>query len=300
MKPALVVMAAGMGSRYGGLKQIDPVGPNGEIIIDYSVYDALRAGFGSVVFVIKREIEEAFREKIGKSIEKLVDVQYAFQDLNDVPSGFVVPPGRVKPWGTAHAVFTARNHIKGPFAVINGDDFYGRQSFQAIGDFLSDPHRTPNRFAMVGFPLENMLTEHGHVARGICQLDSEDYLVGMVERMHVAHHEGEMAYYENESWTTISPGTLGNANLWGFGSRFMQDLEAGLPDFLRNAKNLETAEYLLPSVVHDLLRAKEVTVRVLRTSDRWFGVTYKEDKDFVKEAIAHLVAEGQYPERLWV
>jgi choline kinase len=299
MKPALVVMAAGMGSRYGGLKQIDPVGPNGEIIIDYSVYDALRAGFGSVVFVIKREIEEAFREKIGKSIEHLVDVQYAFQELDDLPAGFVVPPGRVKPWGTAHAVLTARNHIEGPFAVINGDDFYGRQSFEAIADFLSSPEMTANRFAMVGYPIENTVTEHGYVARGICQLDDEDNLVSIVERLRVAHNEGEIFYHENESQTPISKDALASMNLWGFSERFMQDLEAGLPSFLHNAKNLETAEYLLPSVVHDLLRANEVTVRVLRTSDRWFGVTYKEDKPFVKDAIARLVTEGQYPEQLW-
>lgn len=299
MKPALVVMAAGMGSRYGGLKQIDPVGPNGEIIIDYSVYDALRAGFGSVVFVIKREIEEAFREKIGKSIEHLVDVRYAFQDLDDLPLGFAVSPGRVKPWGTAHAVLTARNHIKGPFAVINGDDFYGRQSFEAIGDFLSSPEMTANSFAMVGYPVENTVTEHGHVARGICHIDHEDNLVSLVERTKVAYHEGDICYHENESWAPVPADALASMNLWGFSPRFMQDLATCFPDFLDTTKNIETAEYLLPSVVHDLLRAKEVTVRVLRTSDRWFGVTYKEDKPFVKDAIARLVAEGQYPERLW-
>lgn len=302
-KPALVVMAAGMGSRYGGLKQIDPIGPNGEIIIDYSIYDAVKAGFGKVVFIIKKEIEEAFREKIGNKLEKLIDVEYVFQRLEDVPAGFQVPQDRVKPWGTGHAVMSCRNVVDTPFAVINADDFYGASSFKVAHDFLvnAKDENGMYQYCMVGFILENTLTEHGHVARGVCTADAEGYLREIHERTKIMKFGNVTKYTEDgENWIVIPEGSIVSMNLWGFTPSILKELEARFPEFLKNsADNPLKAEYFLPSVVDSLVEEKKARVKVLVSKERWYGVTYQEDKPMVKEAVRNLIKQGVYPERLW-
>ncbi|MCU0607541.1 MAG: sugar phosphate nucleotidyltransferase [Candidatus Edwardsbacteria bacterium] len=299
--PALVVMAAGIGSRYGGLKQVDPVGPSGEILIEYSLYDAVRAGFGRVVFVITRPIEPVFRERVGERAKRAVEVRYAFQELDDLPAGFAVPAGRAKPWGTGHAALAARHDVDGPFAVINGDDFYGRNSFAAIAGFLHDARDDSKaRYAMVGYPVENTLTEHGHVARGICQVDGNGLLQGITERTRIESRGGEAFSTEDgAAWHAIPRGTPVSMNLWGFTPGFLRELEARFPEFLKTMPDPSRSEYFLPGVVDAMVRAGAATVAVLPTDDRWFGVTYQQDKTAVAAAIARLVAAGAYPARLW-
>lgn len=301
-QPTLVVMAAGIGSRYGGLKQIDPVGPGGEIIIDYALFDAIRAGFGRVVFVIKRELEQVFRERIGAHVEGRLDVHYVFQDITDLPQGFSVPEGRTKPWGTGHAVLAARNVVDGPFAVINGDDFYGRESLQVMADFLRNlpSQTTPAPYAMVGFAVENTVTDHGTVARGVCTSSAEGLLVDIVERTAVKPFADGIKYEADGAWHPIPHGTPVSMNLWGFGPDFMGELARRFPAFLEGAAaNPLKAEYFLPFVVDALLKEGEATVRILPTRDHWFGVTYQEDKPLVTAAIQELVAQGAYPAHLW-
>lgn len=290
--PILVVMAAGLGSRYGGLKQIDPIGPTGEIIIDYSLHDAIEAGFGRVVFVIKRELEEVFRERIGRQVEGRIDTRYAFQELTDLPEGFTVPEGRTKPWGTGHAVLAAREHIDAPFAVINGDDFYGRDAFRAIADFLRGAvdGNGLSPFAMVGYPVENTLTEHGHVARGVCRVDAAGKLVDIVERTRIERREGGIAFTEDgQTWQPLAEGTPVSMNMWGFTPALMKALEARFPAFLQAAGDNLKAEFFLPFVVDAMVQEGLATVDVLPVRERWFGVTYQEDKPLVKAAIGRLV-----------
>ncbi len=297
--PTLVVMAAGLGSRYGGLKQIDPVGPGGEIIIDYSLYDALRAGFRRVVFVIKRELEPTFRERVGQRLEGRLETHYAFQELTDLPEGFRVPEGRTKPWGTGHAVLAARHLVQGPFAVINGDDFYGQESFRVMAEFLRGPS-VRGAYAMVGFAIENTVTDHGTVARGVCTADAEGHLAAITERTSVKPTPEGIRYEAEGAWHPIPHGTPVSMNLWGFGPDFMGELERRFPAFLREAiAQPLKAEYFLPFVVDALLREGEATVQILPTPDRWFGVTYPEDKPRVAAAIQALVDAGVYPARLW-
>lgn len=302
-KPTLVIMAAGIGSRYGGLKQIDPVGLNGEIIIDYSIYDALKAGFGKVVFIINRNIEEAFKENIGNRIEKLVDTEYIFQSVDDIPEGFKVPEGRVKPWGTGHAVLSCRNVVDTPFAVINADDFYGPSSFQNIGNYLMNLTDTNSlyQYCMVGFKLENTLTEHGYVARGVCTVSEDGYLKEIHERTKIMKFEDSTKYTEDgESWVLIPEGSTVSMNMWGFTPSIFGELKARFPEFLRkNEGNLVKAEYFLPSVVDSLISSGKAAVRVLPSEERWYGVTYKEDKPVVKKAISEMVERGIYPANLW-
>jgi nucleotidyltransferase-like protein len=302
-KPALVVMAAGMGSRYGGLKQLDPVGPNGEIILDYSVYDALRAGYERVVFVIKEQIEDAFREKVGRTIEKHCDTAYVFQHLDDVPAGYALPPDRVKPWGTAHAAMSARRVVDVPFAVINADDFYGRTSFQVLGDYLRTAQDVGGMhdFCMVGFRLDNTLTDHGHVARGVCAVDERGHLLGVRERTRIQRFGDSAKYTEDgETWIEIPGETTVSLNMWGFTPSMFTELEARFLSFLEaNADNILRAEYFLPEVVGGLVREGRSTVRVLATDERWFGVTYKADKPMVEQAVRELIRRGVYPENLW-
>ncbi len=295
--PTLVVMAAGIGSRYGGLKQVDPVGPSGEIIIDYSLHDAHRAGFRKVVFVIKREIEEVFRERIGQKAEALMDTRYAFQELTDLPEGFGIPEGRVKPWGTGHAVLAARAHLDGPFAVINGDDFYGRHAFQVLGDFLRETQE--GRYAMVGYALENTLTEHGHVSRGVCTADEDGRLTSITERTRIQSF-GEAVRYTEDGviWEDLPRQAPVSMNLWGFSLDFLKALEARFPDFLTRMADPLKAEYFLPGVVDALVQEGRATVQVLPTASKWFGITYPEDKPRVQAAIAALVAAGDYPSPL--
>jgi NDP-sugar pyrophosphorylase family protein len=302
LQPSLVVLAAGIGSRYGGLKQTDPVGPNGELILDYSVYDALRAGFERVVFVINRDIEEAFRERVGKTIENQCDTVYVFQQLDDVPAGFRVP-SRQKPWGTAHATFACRNVVDRPFAVINADDFYGRSSYQALGDDLRQARDRDGfyDYCMVGFVLENTLTEHGHVSRGVCTVDEKGFLVEIRERTRVQRFGQTVKYSpDGKTWIEIQEGSIASLNAWGFTPSLFPELEARFSRFLQDSgPNLENAEFYLPVVVGDLVREGKARVRILPTEERWIGVTYQEDKPKVKQAVEELIRQDVYPENLW-
>ncbi len=300
-QPTLVVMAAGIGSRYGGLKQIDPVGPHGEIIVDYSLYDALGAGFGKVVFVLRREIEEAFRERVGRWIERRCETVYVLQGLDDLPPGFSAPPGREKPWGTAHAVLRCRGMVDAPFAVINADDFYGRSSFAVLCDYLRGARDTGETYdyCMVGYVLENTLTEYGHVTRGVCSVDGAGNLQEIHERHKVKRLSERVCYSEDgETWIEIPVRSPVSMNLWGFTPSLFAELEARFPVFLRRAGDPK-AEFLLPEIVGDLVAEGRARVRVLPTQERWFGVTYPQDKTWVKAGIAGLVAAGVYPDPLW-
>lgn len=302
-KPTLVVLAAGIGSRYGGLKQIDPAGPNGELIIEYSVYDALNVGFEQVVFVINRAIEGAFRQRVGKTIEKQCPVLYILQELGDVPAGIQIPPDRQKPWGTAHATLACRNVVDSPFAVINADDFYGRSSYQALYNFLQNAQNRDGvyDYCMVGFVLEKTLTEHGHVSRGICVVDQDGFLVEIRERTHVRRFDEVAKYTEDgRHWFEIPQGSTASMNIWGFTPDLFSKLETRFSDFLeQNSDNLEKAEFFLPNVVGDLIREGKARVRVLPTNESWFGVTYQQDRPQVKKAIRDLLRQGVYPESLW-
>ena len=302
-KPALVVMAAGMGSRYGGLKQLDPIGPHGEIILDYSVYDALRAGYERIVFVIKEQIEDAFRDKVGRTIEKHCDTAYVFQHLADVPEGYALPPDRVKPWGTAHAAMSARRVVDVPLAVINADDFYGRSSFQVLGDYLRTARDVDGVYdcCMVGFRLDNTLTDHGHVARGVCTVDERGHLLGVRERTRIQRFGDSARYTEDgDTWIEIPGETTVSLNMWGFTPSLFAELEARFLPFLEgNADNILKAEYFLPEAVGGLVREGKATVKVLSTDERWFGVTYKADKPMVEQAVRELIRRGVYPENLW-
>lgn len=297
-------MAAGMGSRYGGLKQIDPVDKEGHIIMDFSIYDAKRAGFGKVVFIIKRENEKDFKEAVGHRMEQVMDVAYVFQDIDQIPDGFQVPEGRVKPWGTAHAVLSAMDEVDGPFAVINADDYYGRHAFQVIYDYLTTHEDDEKyRYTMVGYRLKNTVTDNGHVSRGICELDSEKRLVAINERTRIEKRDGGIAYSEDDgtTWTKLDPDTLVSMNMWGFNHSILDEIKAGFPAFLEKglAENPMKCEYYLPSVVSGLLEEGKATVTVLESEDKWYGVTYKEDKPVVVAAIQALKDAGIYPQHLW-
>ncbi|MDO4600948.1 MAG: sugar phosphate nucleotidyltransferase [Eubacteriales bacterium] len=303
-KPVLVVMAAGMGSRYGGLKQIDPVDKEGHIIMDFSIYDAVRAGFKKVVFIIKKENEASFKAAIGDRMSKIVEVAYVFQDLNNLPEGYSVPEGRVKPWGTGHAILSCLDEVDGPFAVINADDYYGSHAFQMAYDFLSQNEDGDTySYMMVGYKLENTLTDNGHVARGVCVTDEEGHLIKINERTHIEKREGGAAYTEDDgkTWVEIPEGSTVSMNMWGFSASILKELKDRFAKFLD--ENLEgnplKCEYFLPFVVDELLTEKKATVKVLKSMDKWYGVTYKEDKPVVVAAIQKLKDEGLYPQKLW-
>lgn len=294
----LVVMAAGVGSRYGGPKQLEPIGPNGETFSDYSVYDALRAGFGRVVFVLSRAVEAAFRERVGRRIARHCEVDYVVQRLDRLPPGFSVPPAREKPWGTAHAVLSCKEAVRGPFAVVNADDFYGRAAFRAVADFLrgNGSDGGPLRICLVGYRVENTLSRHGPVTRGICRVGPGGYLLRIEERRGV-RREGERIVADGEE---IPPGTLVSMNMWGLPPGIFPELEARFPRFLtERAPEIATAEFLLPEVVGDLVAEGRARVRVLPTDARWFGVTHREDLADARAEIASLIERGVYPERLW-
>ena len=303
-KPVLVIMAAGMGSRYGGLKQIDPIDEQGHIIMDFSIYDAKRAGFEKVVFLIKKEDEEEFREVIGNRMAEYMEVAYAYQDLNNLPEGFQVPEGRVKPWGTAHAVLSCMDVIDGPFAVINADDYYGRDAFQKIYDFLSTQEEEEvYRFTMVGYELKNTLTENGHVARGVCTLDDHGNLAEVTERTHI-EKRGNQAFYtedEGKTWEELPMDAIVSMNMWGFSKGFLKEIKDGFAEFLEQGlkQNPLKCEYFLPSVVSKLLEEGRAVVSVLTSKDKWYGVTYKEDKQTVVDAIQKMKEEGIYTETVW-
>jgi dTDP-glucose pyrophosphorylase len=301
--PALVVMAAGIGSRYGGLKQIEPVGPNGEIILDYSIYDAMQAGFGKIIFVIKREIEQAFRARIEQTIGKLYEIEYVNQELGNLPEGFEIPEERRKPWGTAHAVLSCRSVVDGPFAVINADDFYGRTAFESVYAYLNraGDHHSGYDFCVVGYKLENTMTEHGHVARGVCKIDQEGYLVEVRERTRIEKINKAVMYSDDGStWIEIPGDNVVSMNMWGFTPELFPELEKRFLYFLQSNENdLSKSEYFLPDVVNQLLYEKRAAVKVLPSNEQWFGVTYKKDMDWVKQAVGKLIDQGIYPETIW-
>lgn len=303
-KPVLVILAAGMGSRYGGLKQIDPVDDKGNKIIDFSIYDARKAGFEKVVFIIKKENEQDFRSCIGDAVSRYMEVEYVFQDMEKVPEGFEIPEGRVKPWGTAHAILCCKEAVKEPFAVINADDFYGRSAFQTLYDYLTT-HEDDElyRYAMVGYELGNTLTENGSVARGCCVTNEEGYLVTIAERTQIEKRPQGAAYSEDggKTYTDIPLDTPVSMNMWGFTPSIMKELEKAVNRFFQEGvkSNPLKAECFLPIEVDKLLKDKKATVKVLSSKDKWFGVTYKEDKPFVMESIQKLKDAGIYPEKLW-
>lgn len=302
-KPALVIMAAGMGSRYGGLKQLDSIDDQGHIIIDFSIYDAIRAGFEKIVFIIKKEIEKDFKEIVGDRISKIVDVEYVYQEVDKLPEGFSVPDERKKPWGTGHAILCCKDVVDGPFAVINADDYYGIEAYKMMYDALSKEDAGDYSYGMVGYVLANTLTENGSVSRGVCDVDANGYLQGVVEKTKIEKRGDGAAFSDDggETWEDISPNATVSMNLWGFQNSIMSELETSFVDFLKDEvpSNPLKSEFFLPSVVQNMLTADKATVEVFRTEDKWFGVTYKEDKAKVVEAIAQLKAQGVYPEKLW-
>ena len=294
-KPTLLVLAAGMGSRYGGLKQIDPVGPSGETIIDYSIYDALRAGFGKVVFVIRKDIEQTFREVVGSRFENRLPVEYAFQELTKLPDGFTVPAGRTKPWGTGHAILVAEPVIHEPFAMINADDFYGADTFRVLAEYLQQVRPDSNDYAMVGFTLRKTLSDHGTVARGVCQVDATGQLKQIVEMLKIEKagagaKQGDIRLTGDEAVSM---------NFWGFTPALFHHLRTELTTFLAAHGQEEKSELLIPNVVNTLVTKGKATCQVLRTASSWFGVTYREDRPIVIESIRQLVAGGEYPAKLW-
>jgi len=294
--PVLVVMAAGMGSRYGGLKQIDPVGPNGQIIMHYSIYDAWKAGFRRVVFIIKEELLDAFRERIGNAAEKLMQVDYVFQSPDKLPEGCTMPEGRTKPLGTGHAIYCVRGVVSEPFAVINADDFYGAQAFQCLYDYLKDAQDDDKyRYCMVGYRVENTLTENGTVSRGICEADENGYLADIVERTAISRDANGVI--SDPEAGEIAEGTLVSMNMWGFTPSFLDELETGLRTFMTDElpKNPAKAEYYLPFAVDHLIQNGQATAKVLQTSAQWYGVTYKEDKPVVVDALRRMTEAGLYP-----
>ena len=303
-KPVLVIMAAGMGSRYGGLKQIDPIDEYGDKIIDFSIYDAVQAGFEKVVFIIKRAIEKEFKEQIGDRISKQVDVEYVYQELDKLPEGYVIPDGREKPWGTGHAILCCKGVVDGPFAVINADDYYGKSAFKSIYDQLasvSDDEKY--QYTMVGYKLYNTLTENGHVARGVCSTDAQSKLTDIHERTRIEKHGDKAEFTEDDgaTWTYLPEDTIVSMNMWGFTESMLGELDRRFAAFLdREVKNNPLkCEYFLPFVVDELLKEGKAEVTVLKSVDRWYGVTYKEDKAMVVKAIQDLKNQGLYPDKLW-
>ncbi|MBS6914085.1 MAG: nucleotidyltransferase [Clostridium sp.] len=303
-KPVLVIMAAGMGSRYGGLKQIDPVDHDGDLIIDFSIFDAKEAGFEKVVFIIKKAIEKDFREHIGNRMEKHIQVEYVYQENDLLPEGYQVPENRVKPWGTGHAILCCKDVIDGPFAVINADDYYGKAAFKELYRHLCETEDNDRyQYAMVGYKLYNTLTENGHVSRGVCVADEHGYLADIHERTRVEKHGDKAEYTEDNgaSWTYLPEDTLVSMNMWGFTSSILEELEKRFTVFLDQnlPGNPEKCEYFLPFVVDELLKEDKAQVTVLKSADKWYGVTYKEDKPMVMDAIQGLKDSGYYPKKLW-
>lgn len=301
--PALVIMAAGMGSRFGGLKQITPVGPSGEMIIDYSIFDAKAAGFSRVVFVIKKEIEETFREHIGNRIAAQIPVEYVYQELDALPAGYTVPEGRVKPWGTGHAVLCCRDKVKGPFMVINADDYYGPECYKILYQFLTAPQSGDKlHIAMAGYILSNTLTENGYVSRGVCAADAAGYLTDLVERTRIELRGGAPAFTEDggDTWTPLSADTIVSMNCWAFPAGSLEHFEDKFRAFLDElGPNPLKSEFYLPAAVNAMVAAGEADVQVLRTADKWYGMTYAEDRAMVTNAIRGMAASGVYPEKLW-
>ena len=299
MKPTLFVLAAGMGSRYGGLKQIDGLGPNGETIMDYSVYDALRAGFGKVVFVIRKDFEEAFRKVVISKYADKVPCEVCFQSVDKVPEGCTYNPERTKPWGTNHAVLMAKDLIREPFAVINADDFYGRESFQVLADYLKSVEGTKGKYCMVGYRVANTLSENGSVSRGVCATDENGYLTDVVERTKIEKVGDKIIYTEDGVDTEIAPNSPVSMNMWGFTPEYFEYVEKAFVEFLQARGQELKSEFYIPTLVNDMIRSGKATCKVLDTTSKWFGVTYAEDRPQVVMKINNLVKEGVYPEKLF-
>lgn len=300
----LVILAAGMGSRYGGMKQIDPMTPHGEFIIDFSIFDAVRAGFDKVVFIIKEENFAAFHETVGKRVENAIKVEYAFQKLDDIPEGFSPPDGRVKPWGTGHALFAARGAVNEPFAVINADDFYGREAFVKLHDFLSEiqTDRSKAHFAMVGYILENTLTENGSVSRGVCDVDPNGFLNHIVERTKIQENNGVAQFFDDGAWVGIDRHSVVSMNCWAFTPEVFGALQDGFVEFLSelpNALDPKKAEFFLPFLVQRQIDRGDCDVRVIPTAAKWYGVTYPDDKQSFVEFTKKEIQKGEYPDGLW-
>lgn len=303
-KPVLVIMAAGMGSRYGGLKQIDKIDNEGHIIMDFSIYDAKRAGFEKVIFIIKRENYDLFREVIGDAVAAQMEVAFCFQELTNLPEGFTVPEGRVKPWGTAHAVLSCIDEVEGPFAVINADDYYGQEAFQLIYDYLSTHEDDEKyRYAMVGYEVGKTVTDHGSVSRGVCEVNDKGELLAVTERTRIEKKEGQIAYTEDDgsTWIYLDEKTPVSMNMWGFTNSILKEIQTGFSRFLEKGlrENPLKCEYYLPGIVSELLEEGKATVTVLPTTEQWHGVTYQEDKPLVVKAIQELKTQGKYPTHLW-
>lgn len=299
MKPTLLILAAGMGSRFGGLKQVEPVGPNGEAIIDYSIYDAIRAGFGKVVFVIRESFAEAFKEKFNPLLKGKIDVEYVYQELENLPEGFSLPEGREKPWGTAHAILVTKNAINEPFCALNADDFYGRNAYKEMAGFLTRSD-DDTEYSMVGYQLVNTLSDHGSVSRGICDVDENDLLKKIVETTKILKKDGKIISVEPDGREKELTGNeSASMNIWGFKPSVFPILEEKFTEFLKNQINEPKSEIYIPSVVFDMIEEKKATVKVLKADSPWFGVTYKEDKPLVVERINQLIKAGEYPEKLY-
>ncbi|QZT37776.1 nucleotidyltransferase [Halosquirtibacter xylanolyticus] len=299
MKPTLLILAAGMGSRYGGLKQLDAFGPSGETILEYSIYDAIRAGFGKVVFVIRKSFAEEFKSKFASKLEGKIEVDYVFQELDNLPEGYSLPEGREKPWGTGHAVLVAKDAIKEPFAIINADDFYGKDAFVALSQYLSSCTKQ-SEYCMVGYHLHKTLSDFGSVSRGVCKTDENDMLVEITERTKIVGEEDGIYYYEGEEKNLLDPKTAVSMNCWAFMPGFFDYLQKGFVSFLGRAGEEMKSEYFFPFEVSDQLKSDNITVKVLDSDADWFGVTYPEDKPEVQSKLNKLIKRGDYPEDLWV
>ncbi|MFH1159486.1 MAG: nucleotidyltransferase [bacterium] len=301
MKPSLLILAAGIGSRYGGLKQLDAIGPRGETIIDYSIYDAIRSGFGKVVFVIKESIEQDFREVVIDKLRPVADVDFVHQEIRKIPEGISVPADRTKPWGTGHAILMAEQKITGPFAVINSDDFYGRKAYQTLAAYYQDWTATrANDYSMVAYEIGKTLSDFGAVSRGVCQADDSSFLMDVVERTQIEKTSQGITFLDEEGKIVLLPGnTIVSMNFWGFTPSFFGYLKEGFEAFLRKHSTNPKAEFYIPSAVNKLIREQRATVKVLRCNEQWFGMTYKEDRAIVADRIRKLIEKGEYPEKLW-
>ncbi len=298
MKPTLLVLAAGMGSRYGGLKQMDEIGPSGESIIDYSVYDAIRAGFGKVVFVIRHSFADQFKARFEPRLKGRIEVEFVYQELDYLPKGFTVPEGREKPWGTGHAILMAKDAIHTPFAIVNADDFYGREAYQQVADFLNTS-KGANEYAMVGYALHNTLSEHGTVSRGVCQTDAVGNLTSLVERTKIGFEGNQIFFYEDDSKTELTGNEPVSMNFWAFKPLYFEQLSSEFNQFLIARGSELKSEFYFNGVVDKLIKAGTVTTKVINTPAKWFGVTYQEDKPMVKQSLNNLIEKGEYPQNLW-
>lgn len=299
MKPTLCILAAGMGSRFGGLKQVEPVGPNGEAIIDYSIFDAIRAGFGKVVFVIRESFADEFKAKFNDKLKGKIEVEYVYQELDNLPEGFALPEGREKPWGTAHAILVTKDAIREPFCALNADDFYGYNAYKTMAEFLTSSDRQ-NEYSMVGYKLKNTLSDFGSVSRGICEVDENHNLVKIVENTKILKREGKIISVENDGSEKVLTGEENaSMNIWGFKPSVFEILEAKFREFLKSEIHKPKSEMYIPSVVFDMIRDNQATVKVLEADSPWFGVTYQDDKPLVVNKIRNLIDQGDYPEKLF-